>query len=359
MRRLILTSAVLLSTLVASTVASVARSSGSTGADQISDLKAQAATISEQLVQQQLEVGAYEQQYSVASAKVASDESAVAQLDQQITQDQADIAQQTQAVRQAAIRTYTDYGSQGLGSDASLFSGNEEKVQAASEYSDIAAGNITMAVDGLRTAQGTLRADQAILQRQQEQDAADANSEASDLSHATATQNQMQQLQAQVTGQLAAAVAQQAAAQAAAAAAAVKAAQEAAAQKAAAEAAASTSTTAAAAPAAAATVSTDSAPASSSVPTDNIGTPDLPPFLQCVIQAESGGNYGAVSPNGEYMGAFQFSQATWNMAAQAAGLPNLVGVPPNEATPAEQDEVAIVLYQMDGEQPWLGDRCAS
>ena len=86
--------------------------------------------------------------------------------------------------------------------------------------------------------------------------------------------------------------------------------------------------------------------------------PPLPPFLQCVVQAESGGNYGAVSPNGEYMGAFQFSQSTWNMAAQAAGLPYLVGVPPNRATKAEQDTVAVTLYSLDGEQPWLGDRCS-
>jgi resuscitation-promoting factor RpfB len=77
------------------------------------------------------------------------------------------------------------------------------------------------------------------------------------------------------------------------------------------------------------------------------------------VQAESGGNYGAVSPNGDYMGAFQFSQSTWNMAAQAAGLPFLVGVPPNQATKAEQDTVAVALYSLDGERPWLGDRCSS
>jgi len=58
------------------------------------------------------------------------------------------------------------------------------------------------------------------------------------------------------------------------------------------------------------------------------------------------------------MGAFQFSQSTWNMAAQAAGLSYLVGVPPNQATKAEQDTVAVTLYRLDGEQPWLGDRCS-
>ena len=77
-----------------------------------------------------------------------------------------------------------------------------------------------------------------------------------------------------------------------------------------------------------------------------------------MVQAESGGNYGAVSPNGLYMGAFQFSQPTWNLAAQAAGLPGLVGVPPNTTSKADQDTVAVALYALDGEQPWLGDRCS-
>ena len=58
------------------------------------------------------------------------------------------------------------------------------------------------------------------------------------------------------------------------------------------------------------------------------------------------------------MGAFQFSQPTWNTAASAAGLGLLVGVPPNEATKPEQDSVAVALYALDGEQPWLGDRCS-
>ncbi len=77
-----------------------------------------------------------------------------------------------------------------------------------------------------------------------------------------------------------------------------------------------------------------------------------------MVQAESGGNYQAVSPDGLYMGAFQFSQPTWNTAAQAAGRPDLVGVPPNTASKPDQDTVAVALYALDGQQPWLGDRCS-
>ena len=103
---------------------------------------------------------------------------------------------------------------------------------------------------------------------------------------------------------------------------------------------------------------TGTAGGSSGDPYPTLADPALNGFLSCVVQAESGGDYGVVSPNGLYMGAFQFSQSTWNSAAQAAGLGLLVGVPPNEATRAEQDSVAVALFALDGQQPWLGDRCS-
>lgn len=78
------------------------------------------------------------------------------------------------------------------------------------------------------------------------------------------------------------------------------------------------------------------------------------PFLTCVRARESGGNYGAVNPAGPYLGAYQFLQATWNGAANHAGLTNLVGVPANLATPYDQDHVAWALYQWQGAGPWGG-----
>jgi peptidoglycan hydrolase CwlO-like protein len=348
-RRWTVLSSVLLTTLVASTSLSVVSVAPSAGADQIADLRAQATAISQQLVQQQLQVGADQQQYSVASAKVAADAGDIAQIDQQIAQDQHQIGLRTADVRQQAIRSYMDYDAGPSGSDAPLFSGNEERVQEASEYAGIAVGNITTAVDRLHTAQGSLRADQAVLQQQQARDVADQSTEAAALGRATSTQQQMEQTQAQVTGQLATAVAQQAAAQSAAAAAAVRAAQAASARV----------VTSPSGPSSGQVVAAAASSASRPAPVASGTDPTLNAFLQCVVQAESGGNYGAVSPNGLYMGAFQFSQPTWNMAAQAAGRPDLVGVPPNRASRADQDTVAVALYALDGERPWLGDRCSS
>jgi peptidoglycan hydrolase CwlO-like protein len=341
-RRLI--SALLLSALVATTSFAVVAAPRRAGADQISDLQAQAKVISQQLVEEQLQVGAYQQQYSVASAKVAADASAIAQTDQQIDQDQSQIDQKSSVVRQQAIRSYTDYGTGSSGSDSALFGGSQETTQEASEYDSIGVGNITTTLDELRTAQRTLQAHQVALRQQEAQDQSDQAQQATTLSQANGSQQHLESLQSQVTGQLASAVAAQAAAQAQAAAAA---AQRATLARVTATKAATQATTVANDP-----TSTTGAPVASG------SDPALNPFLQCVVQAESGGNYQAVSPNGLYMGAFQFDQATWNTAAQAAGRPDLVGVPPNTASKADQDTVAVALYALDGEQPWLGDRCS-
>ena len=366
--------AVLLSALVASTSFAVVFDRGPANADQITSLQAQATALSQQLIREQLQVGAYEQQYSVATAKTAADARAITRLNHQIVLDQQQIGRKTGAVRQQAIASYTNYGTGSSGPAGSLFSGNEESVQAASEYSGIAVGNITSAVDALRTAQHTLQAGEGALQRQEAADRAEQAREANYLSQADATQRQLEASQAQVTGQLAVAVARRHAAQAAAAAAAISAAQRAAHASASSNSGSSggggggggggsgggsgSSSGASSAPPQGVPVSTGSGSATPGAGGGATSDPALNPFLQCVVQAESGGNYGAVSPNGLYMGAFQFSQPTWNVAAQDAGLPGLVGMPPNVATKADQDTLAVALYALDGEQPWLGDRCS-
>jgi hypothetical protein len=142
-------------------------------------------------------------------------------------------------------------------------------------------------------------------------------------------------------------------------------AQAAAAQAAAAKAAETTTTTAPAdAPAAAAaptttTTTTVAAPSSPPPPPDYSGTPGQSPhhddpFLSCVRQRESGGNYGAVNPSGPYLGAYQFLQATWNVTAAHAGRSDLIGVPANVASAYDQDEMAWALYQWQGKGPWGG-----
>jgi hypothetical protein len=336
---------VLLSALVASASLVVAWPARPAAAASVSDLQAQAAGIAQQLVQQELEVGAYQQQYSVVSARVAADSQAVAQAGQQITGDQQQISLRSDAVRRQAISSYMDYGSGGASGQNGLFGGSQETAQAASEYSSIAVGNITAAVDELHTAEASLQAHQAALRQQEAQDQADQSRQAAVLGQANGTANHLASLHAEVVGQLATAVASQQAAQASSAVAAVAAADRASGNRAG----GSRAPTGPSAPPAGAPAG---APGGSA-------DPALNPFLQCVVQAESGGNYGAVSPDGLYMGAFQFSQPTWNAAAQAAGRPDLVGIPPNQASKADQDTLAVILFSLDGQQPWLGDRCSA
>lgn len=78
------------------------------------------------------------------------------------------------------------------------------------------------------------------------------------------------------------------------------------------------------------------------------------PFLVCTRTREASGNYAAYNPAGPYMGAYQFLQSTWNSAANHAGRPDLIGVPPNTASAYDQDEVAWSLYQWQGSGPWGG-----
>lgn len=77
-------------------------------------------------------------------------------------------------------------------------------------------------------------------------------------------------------------------------------------------------------------------------------------FLACVRQRESGGNYAIVSANGLYYGAYQFMRSTWDNTAANAGRGDLVGVPPNQASPADQDAMALSLYRWQGKAPWGG-----
>lgn len=332
----------------------------SAGADQISDLQAQAVQVAQTLVREQLQVGSFQQQYSVAAAQVAKDAAAVGQTQQQMNADQQQIDLDTGRVRTQALRDYMGAGSVTTGVEDQFFSGGGGAAMARSEYESIASGNVTTAIDELHTSRQHLQQQVAVLQQQEAADHAEQVKQAGYLSQANTTQSQLASEQAQVTGQLASAVAQQQAAQAAAAAAAVKASEVQAAQRAAASQKSSPAggSTAPAGTQAAAPTSTPTAAPAGGGGGGATSDPPLPPFLQCVVQAESGGNYAAVSPDGQYMGAFQFSQSTWDVAAQDAGLPGLVGVPPNTASKASQDTLAVTLYNLDGEQPWY-DPCRS
>jgi Transglycosylase-like domain len=346
-----------LTLLTVSSVSVLVVPAGSAAADQVSALKAQATQIARDLVLEQLQIGTYQQQYDVDTAKVQRDKVEIESSGARIQADVTRVGRDRKRLQSEVLSAYINVDPEvsGIGN---LFE-DQRDAPTRTEYEEVASGDITLSVDALHTDEAGLRAARATLEQEETRDQATTNQEGTLAGSAHQTEIQLASKQSEITGQLAAAVAQQQAAQAAAAAAAVRAAQAKAASAAAAAAARAAQTQAAAAAARAArpTTSTPAAPQGFAAGPPS-GDPQLPPFLQCVLQTESGGNYGAVSPGGTYMGGFQFSQATWNEAAELAGMPQLVNVPPNEATPAEQDDLAIALYDADGQQPW-NDSCRS
>lgn len=324
-------------------------------ADSVSDLRAQAAVVSQQLVRQQLAVDAYQQHYQVETAVVAHDAALVSQAVAQVDRDQQQIAADRHQLEQKAVALYVNSGTSASQDVAAAFTTGSLRALVKGEYQGIAVGNITTTMDRLHADQTVLSAHEAVLRQQQAQDEAAQSQAGTALANANTAQQQLRSEQAQVTGQLAVAVAQQQQAAAAAAAAAVQRAQ----QQAAEQSRAALRATYVAASSGSPSSSTSSTAAAPAAPAGSPADPALNRFLQCVVQHESGGNYAIVSPGGTYMGAFQFSQSTWNTAAAAAGLSYLVGVRPNTATKAQQDTVAVALYSMAGGQPWVGDGCTN
>ncbi len=326
--------------LVTTFTVSVVVPLGHVAADRVSDLKAQAAQIAQDLVLEQLQIGSYQQQNDVDMVKVQRDEASIGSSEDKIRADVSRVRRDRERLQAEAVSAYINLVPDVTGTEA-LFE-NQKEAPTRAEYEEVASGDIALTTAALQTDENGLRAERGTLEQQEARDQATSNQEAMLANAARETEVQLASEQAEITGQLAVAVGQQQAAQAAAAAAAVRAAQ---------------------AKAAAASNSRPPVPSSpdstalqGSAASTSSSNPSLPPFLQCVLQVESSGNYDAVSPGGTYMGGFQFSQATWNEAAELAGMPQFINVPPNEATPAEQDDLAIAMYEADGEQSW-NDSC--
>jgi hypothetical protein len=76
--------------------------------------------------------------------------------------------------------------------------------------------------------------------------------------------------------------------------------------------------------------------------------------LACIKHRESRGQYGAVNSSSGAAGAYQFMPSTWDSTARRAGRPDLVGVHPANASPADQEAMAHALYAWQGLTPWGG-----
>jgi len=78
---------------------------------------------------------------------------------------------------------------------------------------------------------------------------------------------------------------------------------------------------------------------STSAPASGAGS-----VLARIAQCESSGDPTAVSADGRYFGKYQFSLPTWRSVGGSGN--------PAQASEAEQDQRAAMLYQREGTSPW-------
>jgi hypothetical protein len=356
------------------------------GANPAASLQQQASVLSEQMVLEQLQINGYLQQRSAYVKSIAADDLRLRRLEAAMGATRRHILEDRGRLRSAAVMTYVEGGTQAGGTSA-LFAATPSE-DASTVYVQVMAGDLGAAEDRLQLEQRMLRAEAEAVQQLADRAHHEMNGADAALAAARSTEQELARQRAGITGELEVLIAREqvlrARQQVRRAAQLLPAASNApTAGSPAPSTGGSTSSSSAGAPSAASSDTpaappgaAPSAPPSGASATPPSGAPAAPPgaapptppstgglpplnaFLRCVVQAESSGNYQAISPTGQYMGAFQFSQPTWDLAAGLAGMPTLSGVPPYQASPRAQDLLAIALYNADGEQPWY-DPCRS
>jgi cell wall-associated NlpC family hydrolase len=203
------------------------------GADTIAGAKAKAAQIESELSAAQNEMSALGQQYDAARNKLDQVDTNIASTKAAIVVNEHQVAKDKNVLEKAAIANYVSDGS--AASENPIFSSNEKTLGAATEYNQIASGDINQAVANLHTAENKLSTEEAQLTTQQGQaQTAVTTEQAAVNQNAQEVQAQSAAL-AQENGEIATLVQQQQAAQAAAAAHAAQAAQATAASEASAQ----------------------------------------------------------------------------------------------------------------------------
>jgi cell wall-associated NlpC family hydrolase len=151
-------------TVCSSTVVLIPRAAG---ADTVAGAQAKAAEIESELSVAQAQMSALSQQYDAARYKLGQVDTSIANTKAAITVNQNQVAKDKTVLEKAAISNYVTDGS--ASTDNPIFSNNETTVGAATEYNQIASGDINQAVANLHTAENKLSAQEAQLTVQQGQ----------------------------------------------------------------------------------------------------------------------------------------------------------------------------------------------
>jgi cell wall-associated NlpC family hydrolase len=175
--------------------------------DSVASARATAAAIEAKLTAAQNEMSALSQQYDAANARLQSINASITATKATIEDDQAQVNHDRNTLSKAAIANYVSDGS--ASSNNPIFSGNEKTVGAATEYNQIAEGDINLAMENLHTAENTLNAQQAQLQEQQGQAAQAVQTEQNAVQQNNDEIQDQKQALAQENGEIATLVQQQ------------------------------------------------------------------------------------------------------------------------------------------------------
>jgi cell wall-associated NlpC family hydrolase len=191
-------------TLVAVLAGTAIFATRSASGDSVASAQATAAAIEAKLSAAQNEMSALSQQYDAAASRLTAINASIATTKAAINADQAQVTHDRSTLSKAAIANYVSGGSAGTG-----FFGNNKTQGAALAYSQVAEGDINLAVSNLHTAENTLNAEETQLQGQQASAQSQVNAEQAAVQQNAAVEAQQQQALNQETGAIANLVAEQ------------------------------------------------------------------------------------------------------------------------------------------------------
>ena len=123
-------------TFVTTITATVVVPPGSVTADQVSDLNAQAGQIAKDLVLEQLQIGAYQQQADVDGAKVQRDEAEIGSTEGRIRADDLKVSRDRTRLEDEAVSAYINMNT-GLDGAELLFAGNQSETVVRAQYEQV------------------------------------------------------------------------------------------------------------------------------------------------------------------------------------------------------------------------------
>jgi cell wall-associated NlpC family hydrolase len=185
-------------TVCSSTVILISRPAAG---DSISSAKAQAAAIEAELTAAQNRMSALSQQYDAAKSHLEAIDSGIASTKASITADLRQVSLDRKTLSKAAIDNYVTDGA--AANTNPIFGNNNKTAGAATEYNEIAEGDLNLAVSTLHTAQSSLTTQEAHLQGQQSSAQAALNAEQAAVNANQEAINQQQSALNQENGQIA------------------------------------------------------------------------------------------------------------------------------------------------------------